>query len=270
MRIADIPLYSEIKECYIDYRKKGVRRDHVVVKLLEEYHDEVTLGADDDGIIFWIGIADGQYQLKELTLEVAQHAQNAIVRLESSDFGVSSCDLNRRKEHYAAAPMPEKHSFRKTRKFQCTWKIGDVFAYPLSGDDANTYGLSGQYALFRKVGENKTQDGRVLPVCTLTIWTDETLPESENDFVRHSPLRLGCGRLGNPKNLYEYRFEMQFTRQNQVSSQPFAYLGNYPNVTMPDDEIIIDNSTFVLMMNPHQIEKEVCLYWKWYNNYGRG
>lgn len=270
MRITDIPLYLEIKECYADYRKKGFRRDEVINKLLEDYHNEVTLGTDDDGIIFWIGIADAQYKLKELSLDVAQHAQSAILELESLDWEVPSCDLNRRKKHYATAPMPEKQSFRKTRKFQCAWKIGDVFAYPLSGADANAYGLSGQYALFRKVGENETQDGRVLPVCTLTIWTDEKLPKSENDFVLHPPLRLCCGRLGNPENLYEYRFEIQFTTKKQVSSLPFIYLGNFPNVAMPCDEVIVHNSGFTLMMNPNKVENRVCLYWKWNNNNSRG
>jgi len=60
MRITEFPLCAEVKEEYIKLRKSGKNRASSVTQMKEHYADEITSGAEDDGLLFWIGLADSR------------------------------------------------------------------------------------------------------------------------------------------------------------------------------------------------------------------
>ena len=61
MRISDFELIHEVKEQYISLRRSQNDRATAVEKLIAEYRDELTIGYEDDGLLFWVGLADAQY-----------------------------------------------------------------------------------------------------------------------------------------------------------------------------------------------------------------
>lgn len=211
MKLNDFPIIAEIKEEYMHQRRSGRSRDEAIAALQNSYQDELTIGAEDDGLLFWVALADAQYALKELSSSVSEKALDALSQLDHPSWSIVPKDLTARRKNYSAAPMAERKTLPKSRKFRCTWKIGDTFAYLLSGNCAKEHELAGRYMLLRKVDEVEFGDGRLLPVVTLTLWDNEPLPTNSKECQRISPLKLAAGRLCFPKNKYEYRTEILFT-----------------------------------------------------------
>lgn len=260
MRITDFELLSDIKTEYRTLREKGQNRDMAVQTLLKRYQNELTVGTDDDGLAFWIGLADAQYAVKELSQEVAEKGIVSLEQLVVTVPELDKGDIERRKTHYACAPMPERKNIKKPKQFRCQWEIGDTFAYRLSGPDAEKYGVVGEYVLLRKVGEMESWDERLLPIVTVTHWTDAKLPSNEEEFQRVPLLKLSAGRLSSPKNTYEYRVQIQFSREIQVKQLNLYYLGNFTSVLMPKDEFYYHKKGYVLMMLPAEIDWQLSYY----------
>ena len=107
MRMTDLPMINEVKTEYVEHRSEGNSRAEATASVLANYAQELTLGGADDGLQVWIGLADGMYSRKELTEEVAQKALVALDALEQCVIPIAKSDLQRRRSHYAQAPMPE-------------------------------------------------------------------------------------------------------------------------------------------------------------------
>lgn len=265
MNIRDHELATEVNDRYFQLRQSGHSRASVVEMMTTEYQDELTLGLEDDGVIFWIALADAQYRLKELSLEVAMQAMAALTVLDNSDNRISPAEITLRWGWYSSAPMPEKKRISAGRKFRSTWKTGDVYAYRLSGSIADANGLLGKYILLRKVDELETWDGRLLPVVTLSLWAEEKLPFNSTEFRKAPLLKLANRRLGLPEDRYEYRVEIMFTNQRQLSQ--LQYLGCFEDIPDPRDEAIVRKPGYVLMLQPDKMNDECCMYYKMHQHY---
>lgn len=259
MRITYFELINEVKEAYTKLRREGISRADSVQMLQEQYHDELVVGAEDDGILFWIGLADAQYALKELSLEAANMGRIALNQLVSCVPEIARADIQKRNERYACAPMPEREHIPTPRCFRCQWKIGDTFAYRLKGPDAERYGFANEYALLRKVDELE-EDGRLWPVVTVTHWPDANLPSTEVDFQRVPLLKLSSGRMFSAKGTYEYRLEILFSNRKQVELLDMQYLGNFKNVPLPKDEFYCRVPGKVLMVFPQKIDDKLSYF----------
>ena len=101
MRITDFPLCVEIKDAYIALRTEGNSRASAVEQIMECYTDERTAGAEDDGLLFWVGLADGLHANKELTEDIAREGLSALDNIEKTDWEVTPGDIARRRIKYA-------------------------------------------------------------------------------------------------------------------------------------------------------------------------
>lgn len=214
MRITDLCLITDVKDEYIKMRQNGSGRTDAVTALINSYSNELTIGQDDDGLLFWIGLADGQYHFKELETEIAEKATDALCIIETYDWDITPGDIVRRKERYKQAPMPE-HKVGKSRKFRCQWQIGDTFLYQLAGDASAEKGLAGKYVLIRKVDEQDDGEGRIVPVVTTSFLGDRPLPQTDEEFSSIPLVRLNSGKQFTPKHLYEYRMVIFFATKNK-------------------------------------------------------
>lgn len=260
MRLTEFPIIQEIKEEYIELRHKGVTRDEAVQQLMQFYKDEITIGEQDDGVLFWIGLADGQYAMKELSTIVAQYGLTSLDKLPKD---ITLGDVFRRKQHYALAPMPERKALRERKKFRCQWVVGDTFAHQIKGYEAEELGIAGKYMLFRKVDAYEFGDGRLLPVVTASLWDKLPFPTNSAEF-QSVPLLKICpgGRMGTPKNLCEYRAEIILKNTKELEAMQLEYVGNFQNILMPDDEILFLDAGLICMMIPEHIDSECCVFWK--------
>jgi len=239
MKLTDFPLYSEVKEEYLELRKIGKGRADVLKEMQVSYADELQLGAEDDALLFWIGLADAQYSLKELEEEVALCGLRALDALNTSEHSVSSRELTCRKERYALAPMPERKTPKPRAKFRCNWSIGDTFAFYLSGPDAQAAGISENAILFRKVGEINFDRGHIVPLVTLTLWDENILPRNSEEFESKPVLLLRSTKL-----LTHIRKDhvgiLQFTSKRQLNKLNLTFIGNYPNIPYPAEQTAYD------------------------------
>lgn len=262
MRLTDFPLIEEVKQLYMDLRRDGKNRTNATEMLIREYADELTIGVEDDGQQFWIGLADGQYQAKELTVEVAEKGLAALTRLQDMVPDITIGDIERRRERYALAPMPER-KIRKANKFRCPWNIGDTFAYQLSGKEAEELGIAGKYMLFRKVDEREFDKGRIVPMVTVSLWDGIPFPSTAQEFQSVPLLRIdNGGRCDSPEDKYEYRALITIKSLKQLLSLPLQFVGNFQDTVMPKDEIIFQNAGHCTLLLPEMMDSSCCVFWK--------
>lgn len=259
MRITYFEILGDLKRTYTQLRQNGQSREQAVQALIAQYHNELAVGTEDDGLLFWIGLADAQYALKELSEEVSVRGLAALEKLPTLIPEIAASDIHRRREHYACAPMPERAQVRKPRRFRCQWHIGDTFAYRLSGQDAETHGLTGTYILLRVV-DMVESDGRLIPIVTLCHWKKMELPTTANEFQQAPLLKLSNGRLGSPQHTYEYRIKILFTSQRQIQTLNLQYLGNFIDVPMPTNEFYDSRPGCALMLLPRSFNEELIYY----------
>lgn len=259
MRITCFEIVGDLKYQYAKYRQSGQTRDQAVQTLMAQYYDELTAGAEDDGLLFWVGLADAQYALRELSDEVAVRGLAALEQLSLAIPEITPGDIEKRRRQYACAPMPERANIRKPQGFCCRWRIGDTFAFLLAGPEAEKNGLAGGYVLLRKVRESEAE-GKIFPLVTLTHWKKAQLPSNDVEFQSVPILRLSNGRLDSPKSTYEYRIQIRFTSQKQVNELKLQYLGNFSNVPMPENEFFDPRPGCALMLQPRSMDEELNFY----------
>lgn len=262
MRITDFPLCVEVKNEYIELRKKGNDRASSATQMKERYADELTVGAEDDGLLFWVGLADGQYANKEITEEVAQAAISALDRIEQTDWEVTPGDIARRRVRYAEAPMPEKKMGMPRPKYSCDWSIGDTFAYRMSKEGAGESGLYGKVLLFRCVDLIEYGTEELHPVVTISLCEEHNIPKNAQEFQSLPLWRINAGRFCAPEGLYEYRAHIVFRNKKQVERLSLQYLGNFQNIDIPEDEYFIRRAGCFTMILPKIFDDDCCLYWK--------
>lgn len=266
MRITYFEILGDIKTDYTKLRQDGQSRNEAVQILMAKYHEELTTGAEDDGLLFWVGLADAQYALKELSVEVSVQGLAALERLKVAIPEITPGDIEKRRGHYACAPMPERARVRSPKRYRCQWRIGDTFAYQMFGPEAEKNGVAGEYVLLRKVDELEW-DNQLHPVVTLTHWKKTALPLDAAEFQSAPILRLCNGRLGSPRSTYEYRIEILFTSQKQIKELDLQYIGNFPNIIIPENEFYDPTPGCVLMMSPQKINEELNFYCYTLQNY---
>ncbi len=262
MRLTELPLIEEINKTYLDLRRDGRSRADATNILIEEYTNEIAIGEEDDCVQFWIGLSDGQYQLKELTVEVAEKGMAALVQLGKMVPNITVGDIERRRNRYASAPMPER-KIRIGTKFRCPWNIGDTFAYQISGTEAEKLGIAGKYMLFRKIDEREFGKGHIMPVVTVSMADNDPLSLTVTEFQSLPLLKIrNGGRCRSPENKFEYRTLIVFNSLKQLAAMPFKFVGNFQGIPLPKDEIIFQHGGEYTLLLPETIASSCCIFWK--------
>lgn len=260
MRMTYFPVLREIRDEYIKLRQEGNSRDQATTMLLHSYAREVALGTADDGLLFWIGLADAQYYRKELSSAVAKKAINALDQITAVGWDITPGDIARRREHYAQAPMPEKSFGKQSRKFRCAWSVGDIFYATLASDEAEKMGIKGGNILYQKIDEIENYDGRIIPIITMTYLTLVKEPFDFEEFRHTPPLRMANGRFGSDPTKFEYRAKLLIGNRRQLTS--LQYVGNYPVKEPPVDEIVFQDNTNMMIVPIKCLEMYGCAFWK--------
>ncbi len=262
MRLTDFPIIQEIVAEYRQLREDGNCRDDATKKLLRQYRNEIESGAEDDGILFWIGLADAQFACRELTEEAAAQSIAALERLTSSNWKIAPSDINKRRAHYASAPMPEKRAIKPKPTIQCPWRIGDTFAYRLQGPYAEQYEIAGKYFLFRMVGAGEDSRGRY-PIVTVSFWEQEPFPQNAQEFQAAPLLKVqNGGRSFSRKDHFEYRTMILSKSNHEMNAFPFQYVGNFQDVCLPEDEIVFENPWFSILSRLSSFDRDCALIWR--------
>lgn len=112
MRLTELTHIGQVKDRYIALRSAGYDRETATCEILNTL-ERLT---PEERLTFCVGLADGQFARKELTLPVAIQGFLALHRLRKDSGNITPGDFERRRKHYSQAPMPERKVGRPPKK----------------------------------------------------------------------------------------------------------------------------------------------------------
>lgn len=263
------------------YRTGNTVRD-ITDKLTEDYKS--IMGDMDEEPLFWLALADTQWNLGVLLPDVKEKALYWIDK-GSDLLNCRTIDMSttakRRKildelKTKLLSPQPPVKKTVKKSVYKCQWKLGDVFAYRLESDLAKERGLYGRYFLIQKIDEGIWHPGHIVPIVYVKITKDTDLPSNveeynqleyvqtwftkyedrflpidmrrpQEDIAEKSKINYQVDEYGF---LPQYRAELLNTSKRAIPTK-LIYVGNFANAVRPQREFI-----------PHSKENIVTVSWK--------
>ncbi|MBR6051704.1 MAG: hypothetical protein IKP68_10960 [Clostridia bacterium] len=185
----DNDIALDVKDMYEDFMKKNKTYDEIVEAIEKE--SSVLSGNSLDYCVFWIALADTEWEWGRLSDDVLKKAKDVI--LNGADLylwnGDDVSQAARKKEldrvlKKIESPQPPLKKVKHSRLFKCEWKIGDTFAYRIECMSSVKTGYYGKYLIFRKIGESKWHPGHVIPKVYIKITENDSLPKSTEEYDR--------------------------------------------------------------------------------------
>lgn len=257
---------EEVRDFYKDQLRRGKKGEEITRELIAQ--NEYALSDSDDAPVFWFALADTQWNLGRLENFVKEQALNHILngqdlrRWETENFQKAKIRARvlAELEQKLTSPQPPKKKISLYKLYQCQWKEGDLYAYPLKSEYAKKNGLEGRYFLFHKISETVYWPGHIIPVVRVKITEDGQLPKSIEEFQKLEYVQTDVGATGMPvlakqgyslvegkavlENLVDefgfspvYRLELLNTSKRVIPKE-LIYLGNFQNVRPPKLEFV--------------------------------
>lgn len=126
------------------------------------------------------------------------------------------------------SPVPAEKKVSKYRFYQCSWKLGDVFAYQFTGDYSREKKFHGKYVLFRKVSEDTYWPGHIVPVVQVYKWIGETLPKLDDIKTMDLLIQnfIPETLLYKPNIEPQYSVKLITTSKKKLPVDNLVFLGN--------------------------------------------
>lgn len=188
MTLYDSDIAQDIKDEFENLIHQGNSCEDSTNIIISEYREEIM--DLEDGMIFWLVLADTQWELGCLLSEIKKKAIEVIdssIDLEICQTPNLELKENRKQllldlKEKLNSPCHIKKTKGKHKLYQCCWKIGDVFAYRLENALSKEKNLYGQYVLIQKVGETMWHPGHIIPIVRVKITSNGELPISKEMF----------------------------------------------------------------------------------------
>ena len=270
----------DVKDEYKDNLRRGKTNEEAMQEIIDKYQE--LLEDEEDRGVFWLALADTQWNLGRLDDQVKEQALEIIeLGTDLKRWEVNEKLYNKRKEilekikEKLLSPQPEEKRMPKYRTYKCEWENGDVFAYQLKSEYAKEQGLEGRYLIIQKIDEIDWYPCSTIPLVRVKITEDKTIPKTEKEideleyiqtwFTSYERRFAGFSALRPLKDqikgmsfntdeyglLPEYMVSIVITSKNMTKGK-LTYLGNYINITPPQNEFIPickDNFPTVLWKN---------------------
>ena len=270
----------DIKDEYKDNLRRGKTNEEAMQEIIDKYQE--LLEDEEDRGVFWLALADTQWNLGRLDEQVKKQALEIIeLGTDLKRWEINEKLYNKRKEileklkEKLLSPQPEEKRMPKYRTYKCEWENGDVFAYQLKSEYAKEQGLENRYLIIQKIDEIDWYPCSTIPLVRVKITEDKTIPKTEKEideleyiqtwFTSYERRFAGFSALRPLKDqikgmsfntdeyglLPEYMVSIVITSKNMTKGK-LTYLGNYINITPPQNEFIPickDNFPTVLWKN---------------------
>ena len=270
----------DIKDEYKDNLRRGKTNEEAMQEIIDKYQE--LLEDEEDRGVFWLALADTQWNLGRLDEQVKEQALEIIeLGTDLKRWEINEKLYNKRKEileklkEKLLSPQPEEKRMPKYRTYKCEWENGDVFAYQLKSEYAKEQGLENRYLIIQKIDEIDWYPCSTIPLVRVKITEDKTIPKTEKEideleyiqtwFTSYERRFAGFSALRPLKDqikgmsfntdeyglLPEYMVSIVITSKNMTKGK-LTYLGNYINITPPQNEFIPickDNFPTVLWKN---------------------
>ena len=275
----------DIKDEYKDNLRRGKTNEEAMQEIIDKYQE--LLEDEEDRGVFWLALADTQWNLGRLDEQVKKQALEIIeLGIDLKRWESNEKLYNKRKEileklkEKLLSPQPEEKRMPKYRTYKCEWKNGDVFAYQLKSEYAKEQGLENRYLIIQKIDEIDWYPCSTIPLVRVKITEGKTIPKTEKEIDE-------LGYIQTDYCLYERRFWGQDASrplEEQIKGKSFntdeygllpeymasiiitsknmtkgklTYLGNYTNVTPPQNEFIPISKLNLPTIDWNELEKEL-------------
>ena len=256
----------DVKDEYKDNLRRGKTNEETMQEIIDKYQE--LLEDEEDRGVFWLALADTQWNLGRLDDQVKEQALEIIeLGTDLKRWEVNEKLYNKRKEilekikEKLLSPQPEEKRMPKYRTYKCEWENGDVFAYQLKSEYAKEQGLEDRYLIIQKIDEIDWYPCSTIPLVRVKITEDKTIPKTEKEideleyiqtwFTSYERRFAGFSALRPLKDqikgmsfntdeyglLPEYMVSIVITSKNMTKGK-LTYLGNYINITPPQNEFI--------------------------------
>ena len=270
----------DVKDEYKDNLRRGKTNEEAMQEIIDKYQE--LLEDEEVRGVFWLALADTQWNLGRLDEQVKKQALEIIeLGIDLKRWESNEKLYNKRKEileklkEKLLSPQPEEKRMPKYRTYKCEWENGDVFAYQLKSEYAKEQGLEDRYLIIQKIDEIDWYPCSTIPLVRVKITEDKTIPKTEKEideleyiqtwFTSYERRFAGFSALRPLKDqikgmsfntdeyglLPEYMVSIVITSKNMTKGK-LTYLGNYINITPPQNEFIPickDNFPTVLWKN---------------------
>lgn len=275
----------DVKETYKDKLHKGKANKEATQETIDESQEIIE--NIEERALFWFALADIQWDLGRLEEHVKKEALNYIeLGTDLLRWKDDNKLYNERKKvldelkNKLLSPQPIEKKISKYKLYRCEWKIGDVFAYKLVGQEAIENKLNNKYLIIQKVGEDEWHPGHIIPMVRMKITQDETIPKTEKEIDKLEYVQVNYRTFqerfwgldaripfeeqiaGKSFETDEYGLLPEFlvtliiTSKNVLQNK-LIYLGNYKNISLPKIEFIPINKLNITSIMWKDLEKEI-------------
>ena len=181
-------LAVDVRDYYKDQLHRGRSGEEITQELLR---DNADILLDTDNVsVFWFALADTQWNVGRLENHVKEKALYYI----NNEQDIKKWEVENQKEakirrkvlfdleKKLLSPQPAIKKVKQYNLYHCEWKIGDVYAYPLTSKLAKEKKLDNKFLLFYKIDESEWWPGHIIPVVYVKLTKDNILPETEQEF----------------------------------------------------------------------------------------
>lgn len=191
----------DVRDSYIDQLKRGKSNEEATNHVINWFRRSLEMDYDDDRAIFWFVMADTQWEYGRLLPMIKQqalyHAEYHGIDERWVEVGSEEAQAWNRTVSELAQKLkttqPCEKKVPRYRIYQCTWKIGDVFAYRMDGEYSTECGYHGKYILFRKIENTRIWPDHIVPIIQLYNWTGDVIPDldeiNELPWLNLSPFK---------------------------------------------------------------------------------
>lgn len=262
-------LAQDVKTEYDEMLLSGFSDKDAYANLKAAFSEEPE--DEEDSVLFWLALADIQWNYGRLETEVKEAA------LEIIDNGADLEEWNRDNNPLAAErekvllelkdklmqPQPKRKRLKKEKQFRCSWKTGDVFAYQMHSEKSKELGFYEGYLLLQKVDESVWYPNHTIPIIRIKLCVNRELPKSTEDFNKLPYVQttftryeerffpIDCSRyeediaekskLSYPTDEYgflpQYRMSMITTSERNIPKS-LVFLGNFSDAEPPANEFV--------------------------------
>ena len=172
----------DVKDQFEEQISLGKNAEDITQQLISDFDCEMD--APLSQLVFWLALADTQWNWGRLQPDVKDRALCCIKEYETENPAISAVQRNELDRLQSKLLSPQPHSKKPVKKriYRCKWKKGDVFAYKLESNLAKEVGLWGQFFLIQKVSERSWYPGHIIPIAYVKITKEKRLPTSVEEY----------------------------------------------------------------------------------------
>lgn len=235
---------ADVRTFFETQLRSGKAGTTITQELMARYQDAIA--DPEDSCAFWLALADTQWDFGRLEESVkdkalfcigyAESSLNSPNYLKGSRKARTDCLLALKKKLLTPPPKPKR--IRSHSPYRCPWKDGDVFAYQLQGQLAETYHMKDKYLYFVKAESSKWYPGHIVPsVYFYQALTDELMSLVDVEMLEYMPQFFAPRAYTlNPSRRRLYLLTLLSDTADAVPLEQLTHIGTLKEVRRIENE----------------------------------